>query len=331
MSENGKAKFAMYWAASCGGCEIAVLNINEKILDVDANFDVVFWPVAMDAKYKDVEAMPDKSITLTLFNGGIRNEENEHLAKLLRQKSVFLVAFGSCATEGCIPGLANLSSREQIYDAVYDSVSTVNPDQLRPEYDYDMPEGKLHIPVFQPTVRTLDQVVDVDYFMPGCPPESHQIAAVVELVIAALKGEAELPPKGSVIGAGGSTVCDECERTRNVKAIKKFVRIHEVEDVDPELCLLEQGILCNGPATRSGCGALCPGAGAACIGCYGPAEGVIDFGARLMTAVASVIDSEDPDEINEILDGIVDPAGTFYRFNLAHSLLHAGKPAWAGD
>jgi F420-non-reducing hydrogenase small subunit len=331
MSENGKAKFAMYWAASCGGCEIAVLNINEKILDVDANFDVVFWPVAMDAKYKDVEAMPDKSITLTLFNGGIRNEENEHIAKLLRQKSVFLVAFGSCATEGCIPGLANLSSTEQIYDAVYESVSTDNPEHIRPQYSYEMPEGELEIPVFQPTVRTLDQVVDVDYFMPGCPPESHQIAAVVELVIAALKGEAELPPKGSVIGAGGSAVCDECGRTRNVKTIKKFVRIHEVEDVDPELCLLEQGILCNGPATRSGCGALCPAVGAACIGCYGPAEGVIDYGARLMTAVSSVIDSEDPDEIDEILDGIVDPAGTFYRFSLAHSLLRAGKPAWAGD
>jgi len=331
MSENGKAKFAMYWAASCGGCEIAVLNINEKILDVDANFDVVFWPVAMDAKYKDVEAMPDKSITLTLFNGSIRNEENEHIAKLLRQKSVFLVAFGSCATEGCIPGLANLSSTREIYDAVYDSVSTDNPDGLRPQYNYDMPEGTLHIPVFQPRVRTLDQVVDVDYFMPGCPPESHQIAAVVELVIAALKGEAELPPKGSVIGAGGSTVCDECGRTRHVKTIKKFVRIHQVENVDPELCLLEQGILCNGPATRSGCGALCPSAGAACIGCYGPAEGVIDYGARLMTAVASVIDSEDPDEIDEILDGIVDPAGSFYRFSLPHSLLRAAKPAWTGD
>ena len=71
----------MYWAASCGGCEIAVLNIHEKILDVDANFDVVFWPVAMDAKYKDVEAMEDGSIMLTLFNGGIRNDENEHIAQ----------------------------------------------------------------------------------------------------------------------------------------------------------------------------------------------------------------------------------------------------------
>ena len=322
----------MYWAASCGGCEIAVLNIGEKILDVDAAFDVAFWPVAMDAKYKDVEAMPDKSITLTLFNGSIRNDENEHIAKLLRQKSAILVAFGSCATEGCIPGMANFSNPKDVFDTVYDTVSTDNPDGIRPEYNWMTPEGlNINIPVFSQTIRTLDQVVDVDYFMPGCPPESHQIAAVVELVIKALNGEAELPPPGSVIGAGGSTVCDECGRERNIKKIKKFVRIHEVEEPDPDLCLLEQGILCNGPATRNGCGALCPGVGAACIGCYGPAEGVVDYGARLMTAVASVIDSRDPDEIEAILDGIPDPAGSFYRFSLAHSLLHASAPAWAGD
>ncbi|MDX1413632.1 MAG: F420-nonreducing hydrogenase [Candidatus Promineifilaceae bacterium] len=331
MSENGKPKFAMYWAASCGGCEIAVLNIGEKILDVDANFEVVFWPVAMDAKYKDVESLPDKSITLTLFNGSIRNEENENIAKLLRRKSVIMVAFGSCATEGCIPGLANLSSQEQIFEAAYESISTENPHHIRPQYEFGMPEGVINIPKFYPYVRTLDQVVEVDYFMPGCPPESHQIAAVVELVIKALHGEVELPPKGSIIGAGSSTVCEECGRRRHVKSIKKFVRIHEVENVDPELCLLEQGIICSGPATRSGCGALCPSAGAACIGCYGPAEGVVDYGARLMTAVASVVDSNDPHEIEAILDGIVDPAGTFYRFSLPHSLLQAAKPAWTGD
>jgi len=332
MSKNGQApkekpKFAMYWAAACGGCEIAVLNISEKILDVDANFDVAFWPVAMDAKVKDVEAMPDKSILLTLFNGGIRNEENEHMAKLLRQKSQVLVAFGSCANEGCIPGLANLSSVEEVFNAAYESVSTVNPQHIRPQFSYQMPEGTLTIPVFNPVLRTLDQVVDVDYYMPGCPPESHQIAAVVDLIIRVLHGEAELPPKGAVIGAGDSTVCDECKRTRHVKKITKLVRIHEVAEVDPDLCLLEQGILCNGPATRSGCNARCPRVGAACVGCYGPAEGVVDYGARLMTAVASVIDSNDPDEIETILDGIPDPAGSFYRFNLAHSLLHAARPA----
>jgi F420-non-reducing hydrogenase small subunit len=324
---TAKPKFAMYWAASCGGCEIAVLNIHEKILDVDANFDVVFWPVAMDAKYKDVEAMEDGSILLTLFNGGIRNDENEHIAKLLRRKSKILVAFGSCANEGCIPGLANLSDSREIVSTAFNTISTDNPKQIYPMTSYDVPEGEIHIPTILPILKTLDQVVDVDYYMPGCPPESHQIAAVIDLVIQVLQGKAELPPKGSVIGAGNSTVCDECERKRNVKTVTSFKRIFG-QPIDPELCLLEQGIPCNGIATRSGCNARCPSAGAQCIGCYGPAEGVIDYGARLVSAFASVIDSNDPDEIDRILDGIPDPTGQFYRFNLAGSLLKAGKAAW---
>jgi len=328
MSTNAKPKFAMYWAASCGGCEIAVLNIGEKILDVDANFEVAFWPVAMDAKYKDVEAMPDQSILLTLFNGGMRNKENEEIAHLLRRKSQILVAFGSCATEGCIPGLANFSNLDDIFKAAYDSVSTVNPDHIRPVPNFEMPEGVIHIPEMNPILKTLDQVVDVDYYMPGCPPESHQIAAVIDLVIQVLHGEATLPPKGATIGAGISTVCDDCPRTRNVKTIKEFKRIQLMSQIDDKLCLLEQGIPCNGPATRQGCGALCPQAGAQCIGCYGPAEGVVDYGSRLIAAFASVIDSNDPDEIDRILDGIPDPAGQFYRFSLAGSLLRSGKTAW---
>jgi F420-non-reducing hydrogenase small subunit len=315
----------MYWAASCGGCEIAVLNIHEKILDVDANFDVVFWPVAMDAKYQDVEAMADGSILLTLFNGGIRNAENEHLARLLRRKSEILVAFGSCACEGCIPGLANFTSREEIFDTIYQTVSTDNPDAIRPHETWPTPEGELHLPEFAPRLRTLDQVVPVDYYMPGCPPESHQIAAVIDLVIQVLRGEAQLPPRGSVIGAGASTVCDDCPRTRNVKAVRRFARIQDGR-TDPAVCLLEQGIPCNGPATRNGCGALCPKAGAQCIGCYGPADGVLDYGARLMAAFASVIDANAPEEIERILDGIPDPAGQCYRFSLASSLVGGGEP-----
>jgi len=327
---TAKPKFAMYWAASCGGCEIAVLNTNEKILDLDANFEVVFWPVAMDAKYKDVEAMEDGSILLTLFNGGIRNDENEHLAKLLRKKSKFLVAFGSCATEGCIPGLANLSSSNDIIQTAFNTITTDNPNGVYPMVSYNMPEGEIHIPKLLPVLKTLDQVVDVDYYMPGCPPESTQIAAVIDLLVQVVQGKAELPPKGSVIGAGDSTVCDECKRTRNVKTIKSFNRIWGIAP-DPALCLLEQGIPCNGPATRSGCKARCPKVGAQCIGCYGPAEGVDDYGARLISAFASVIDANKPEEIDRILDGLVDPTGQFYRFNLAGSLLKAAVPAWKAE
>jgi len=325
---SDKPKFAMYWAASCGGCEIAVLNIHEKILDVDANFEVVFWPVAMDAKYKDVEAMEDGSILLTLFNGSMRNDENEHVAHLLRRKSKILVSFGSCATEGCIPGLANLVPLSEIFDTAYHTVSTDNPNNIHPVPSFQVPEGILTLPTMNPVVKTLAQVVDVDYYMPGCPPESHQIAAVIDLVIQVLQGKAELPPKGSVIGAGNSTVCDECKRARNVKTISAFKRIQEVAPLDPDLCILEQGVPCNGPATRSGCNARCPSVGAQCIGCYGPAAGVLDYGARLITAFASVVDAKEPAEIEAILDGIPDPAGQFYRFNLADSLLRASTKAW---
>ncbi len=327
MSAHAKPTLAMYWAAACGGCEIAVLNTYERFLDIDANFDVVFWPVAVDAKYKDVEALADGSITLTLFNGAIRNNENEHLARLLRQKSKLLVAFGACAGGGGIPALGNLTTRHALLDTACETPSTVNPEGTRPQVTWHAPEGDLYLPELYPVVKTLAQVVPVDYLLPGCPPESRQIAAVVDLVIAALQGKADLPPNGSVIGAGLSSVCDECTRTRGEKKIKQFRRIQDFR-VDPRVCLLEQGLLCGGSATRSGCGAACPHSGSPCVGCYGPLDGVLDHGARLMSAVASVIDSRDPQEIERILDGIPDPAGMFYRFGLAGSLLRSSKQAW---
>ncbi len=117
MTEKGK--LALYWAASCGGCEIAVLAINEKILDVAAAFDIVMWPVAVDAKVKDIEKMDDGSIDVCLFNGAIRTSEQEYMARLLRSKSKVLVAFGSCAVDGGIPALGNLADREAIFETVY--------------------------------------------------------------------------------------------------------------------------------------------------------------------------------------------------------------------
>jgi F420-non-reducing hydrogenase small subunit len=323
-----KPKFAMYWAASCGGCEIAVLNIDEKVLDLDAHFDVVFWPAAMDAKYKDLEAMEDQSILVTLFNGSIRTDENEHLARVLRKKSQILVAFGSCANEGCIPGLANLSPVSGIFERAFESPSTDNPTHIRPQTSVQVAEGALTLPPLQNVIRTLDQVVEVDYHVPGCPPESHQIAAVLDVLIAVVKGEAQLPPKGAVLGAGDSTVCDECARRRDVKQISKISRIQELPQLNTTDCLLEQGLMCSGPATRSGCNSRCPNVGAPCIGCYGAAPGVVDQGARLMTAIASVVDEKEPEAIGRVLDGLPDPAGTFYRFSLAHSLLRANRNAF---
>ncbi len=311
-----KAKLALYWAASCGGCEIAVLGIDDKILQVAEAFDIVLWPVAIDAKVHSIEVMEDQSIDLCLFNGAIRTSEQEYMARLLRQKSKVLVAFGSCAHEGCIPGLGNVTNREEIFQTAYhDTPSTVNPDGIRPQLETEVPEGKLYLPLFYNTVKTLDQTVAVDYYLPGCPPEPERIWDALVAIL-----ENKLPAPGSVIGAE-TTVCDTCPRTREEKKITSFKRTWEIIP-DPDICLLEQGLVCCGLATRAGCGALCPTVGSPCIGCYGPNEGVEDFGARMMSALASVIDSDDPDEIERIIsEGIPDPIGTFYRFSLAHGSL----------
>ncbi len=321
-----KPKLSMYWAASCGGCEIALVNINEKILDVDANFEFMFCPCLLDTKKKDIEAMSDKSIAITLFNGAIRTEENEEMACLMRKKSDLLIAFGSCSYEGCIPGLSNLHSGDSHLKAIYlDNPTIDNIAGVIPRSEVQVPEGTLHIPVFFDRVKTLAQVVDVDYFIPGCPPEPHQIWNVVEAVVTG----APLPPRGSVIGAGNSAVCDECPLKKDDKKIKKLYRTYEIIP-EKDKCLLEQGIVCMGIATRSGCGGLCPQVSMPCIGCYGPPEGVLDQGAKMVAAIGSILDIGDTKgmseeeiagRVDEIISAIPDLAGTFYKFSLPDSIL----------
>jgi F420-non-reducing hydrogenase small subunit len=327
MTAHPRHRLAIYWAGACGGCDIAILNIDEALLDVDRHFEVVFWPAVMDAKVRDVEALPDRSIDVTLFTGGIRTEEHANMARLLRRTSSILVAFGSCAMEGCIPGLANLSTVPELLDTVYEGPSTDNPEHVRPVARWHAPEGEILLSPLQPVLRTLEDIVQVDYSIPGCPPETERIAEVVVELVAALDGLKPLPPSGAILGAGHSTVCDECPRERHEKRLAAFTRIQALADIDPMLCLLEQGLPCNGPATRDGCGALCPEAGAPCIGCYGPTDGVVDQGARLLSAFASIVAASEPDAIEAILDGMPDPVGQAYRFSLARSLLGGARAA----
>jgi len=316
---KSKLKIAFYWAASCGGCEIAVLDINEKILDVSQIADIFFWPVAIDIKYKAVDEFPDNYIDVTFFNGSIRNSEQEHMAKVLRKKSKTLVAFGACAHEGSVPGLANFNNKDEIFEQVYvKDVSNINPQSTVPKTESKVKEGTLKIPEFYDTVKTLGQTVDVDYYLPGCPPPTKLIAAAIDAIAAG-----KLPPKGSVL-APPKAVCDECKRKRDNKKINKIYRTYEKQP-DPEICLLDQGILCMGPATRSGCGAQCLNADMPCTGCGGKAPNVPEQGAAMISALASILgyDKEKytAEEVDELISQIKDPAGTFYMYSLPASLL----------
>ena len=321
--EKPKLNLAVYWGAACGGCCVSVLDVHEKLYDVVAHADLVFWPIALDTKYHDVEEMPDQFIDITLYNGAVRNSENEHIAHLLRRKSKILIAYGACAHLGGIPGLANFSDRESLFHRVYeDSESTENPDKTRPLPEFAVKEGTLRLPAFYNDVMTLDQAVDVDYYLPGCPPQSERL---LEVFMAVVNGT-ELPPKGSVIGASSHTQCDECKRTKSdKKGITRFYRPWEVVD-DGETCLNEQGILCLGPITRAGCGVRCVEGNAPCRGCYGPLDDIPDAGARMISVIASMLEGKEEEEIEEAVNSVADPAGTFYRYSLPSSKLRRRQP-----
>jgi F420-non-reducing hydrogenase small subunit len=242
------------------------------------------------------------------------------MARMLREKSKVLIAYGACACGGGIPGLANLYNREQIFKRAYlETPSTDNKEQILPQTRFNVPEGELTIPKFYDTVKNLQQTVDVDFFIPGCPPEEKTTWLALEALISG-----QLPPKGTVITGSRKAVCEECPRKKDVKKVNKFYRTYEMVPV-ADICLLEQGLLCAGIATRGGCGAPCPKANMPCTGCYGPVEGVIDQGAHFLNAVASVVDSQEPEEIERIIDNILDPAGTFYRYYMPDSILRRAK------
>lgn len=320
MNDMSKLKLGFYWGASCGGCEIAVLDIDEAILTVLEIAEVVLWPVAMDTKYKDVEAMEDGFMDILFFNGAIRNSEQEHLAKLLRRKSKTLVAFGSCAHTGGIPGLANLADREQIFDRAYlSSPSTPNKPRHVPTTEVEVPEGKITIPRFYDTVMPLNKVVDVDYYLPGCPPPTPLVLAAVKAI-----AEGNLPPVGSVI-APELSVCDQCPREKEDKRITEIKRII-YEEPEPDKCLLEQGFICMGPATRAGCEAQCIKANMPCTGCGGPCPGAIEQGSAMISALSTVLglasEKEEGFDPEEVMEQLKDPVGTFYKYSLADSIIH---------
>jgi len=320
-----KPKVAFYWCASCGGCEEAIVDLAEGVLKVVEAVDIVFWPVALDFKRSDVEAMPDASIDVSFINGAIRMSEQETMAKLLRRKSKMVIAYGACAYQGGIPGLANLTEREAILNYVYRQAPSVsgNGAAILPQQHIKVPEGELELPEFSETVKTLGEVVEVDYYLPGCPPTPKITMQALEAILTG-----QLPEKGAVL-AGDRALCYECElnSTKPEKLlVNELKRVHQVI-FEPDKCLLAQGLLCLGPVTRGGCEALCVKGGMPCTGCFGPVERVQDYGGKALSAIASIVDTTDEAALAKVFEALPDPAGTFYRYSVPASFLGRKRPA----
>ncbi|MGB9757971.1 MAG: oxidoreductase [Candidatus Bipolaricaulaceae bacterium] len=297
-------KLAVYWTGSCGGCDVSFLELGMGLLEVLSRVEIVFWPALVDAKRRDLERLPARSVDVTLVNGVIRTAENKEMVEILREKSKFLGAYGACAHLGGIPALAN-------------QVNGVTEIVFGPGFRPGAPLGEAAEdapPELLPEALSLDEVVPVDFVVPGCPPPAGLIARFFEAAFA----EAISPGR---IFAGEKALCEECPRTREDRRLTRIVRPHEVQP-DPEKCLLDQGIICLGPVTRAGCGAACPKGGMPCTGCLGPTPKAGDPALAMLSALASLVrageegESAFPEE-NKILDSLVDPIGTLYKYSFA--------------
>jgi F420-non-reducing hydrogenase small subunit len=335
MATSRKPRLAVLWTSGCGGCEAAFLDLGERLLVLEREFELAFFPMLLDRKLEDLESLGDGAIDVSLVTGAIRSTQDVEMSRLLRRTSKTVVAFGACAQLGSVLALADLVPVATLLETVFKGPA---PGELLQAFpDRWLVDGPPRLPELTARVQAVEAVADVDYSVPGCPPEIDPLWSFLQLVTAALRGEAELPPPGSVLGSTEVTVCEECPRQRPEGPVTRFVRPHLLEP-DPSSCLLDQGLVCSGPATRGGCGAPCLAAGAACRGCYGYPDKVADQGARMLAALAALAEIGGPEKDEEqlrldaerILATVVDPVGNLYRYSFARSLLADLRQPGAG-
>jgi F420-non-reducing hydrogenase small subunit len=318
-----KPKVAIYWLGACAGCDESIVDLNEAILPVTDAVDIILWPVAMDFKLEKIRSMQDGEIALSIISGSVRNSDHQEMAELLRKKSQTVLAFGTCACFGGSPGLANFTTKEDIFNWVYrDAPTVVNPKNSFPQPKSNVNGKTLTLPEFFDHVYTLNQFIEVDYYLPGCPPTPDLISNALNSFLSST-----LPPKRSSL-APSKALCDTCPRNKMKPSrleIKSFKRIHHV-DADPEICFLAQGIICLGPATRTGCGEACIRINIPCRGCFGPVPSIAGFSPKYLSTLTSLIQVEKDEDIEKAVDSIDDPAGLLYRFTQPSSILGRRSP-----
>lgn len=303
-----RARVSTEWLSGCSGCHVAIVDLHEKLANLVEEVEFVRVPVLMDEK-----GYPKADVGIV--EGAIRSHHDREAAKRMRDSVTTLVAFGSCAAYGGPSGLGWLYEPGAVIDEVYASGPTNAPGQV--------PGGKA-LPVLEEGVTPLDEVVEVDFYLPGCPPHPYFIAAALRALLGASAPALTTKP-----------VCAECNRKMR-KSSGATLQKAAVSAPDAQMCFLSQGVVCLGSVTLNRCQAPCPANGIACTGCAGPSADLIrEPHLDLRTMVARRMNMLTGIPMEDVERYFEESAKTFYAYAVASPAVYR-KPTvelreWAGD
>lgn len=160
-----RARLATVWLDGCSGCHMSFLDIDEKLLELADQVELVYSPLV------DRKDFPE-DVDITLIEGAVSNEEDFVKVKRIRSRTRILISLGDCAVTGNVPALRNTLSAASVLRRVYLDPALHNP---------QIPEQ--NIPALLPIVRPVHSIVNVDIYVPGCPPSASTILyALTELL-----------------------------------------------------------------------------------------------------------------------------------------------------
>jgi F420-non-reducing hydrogenase small subunit len=256
--KKSPVRTAILSLSTCGGCSAAFLQDQDELTRLLEKVDITYCPMLIDES-------EIHTVDVAIVDGLVRVKEDEEKLEEARHKSRYLIAWGTCASFGGIPAIANQYELEELIAESYGHAKDPLAYYLsgsqgvdRATYQDQTNELKL-----LRRARKLDEFVKVDYYLPGCPP---QVPFLIQLV-GELRGDGQ-PVKPRPI------VCAECSR-KNIKLPVDYFWISPRPEWDTEHCFTSRGSICLGFMTKGGCGAVCPQGGLPCWGCRGPAETVM--------------------------------------------------------